>query len=578
MFRRHSICKRWKFDKGRKEKLYARLNRIFDLESVNAGKDPGFTLAFRATSLSGHYMKAHWLLICSALVCAGMAVAQSTPGVKTAGIRPADSPRAQAIQLLEEASALGGSLPPDSQAGLYFALGRTYASFDKAKAKEAYEIAYQNMRAGIASQTAHPELVGFLAGDLIMSTVEIAPQTVEQSLPDGWFRDLALGSLIKQYAQQKQWNRAIELLLMMESDGEMTYPARDLLMVLSRQDDRDRVFTAVLIAYSKTKHRQVGTGAPEDLGTLVVRFWRKLSPALVHQAIDELLKQAKDGDSIVMKSPQGTVTFTSYQFRLFQVFSALKAIDPEEADALVKDEKETAALMAKYPQGQLSADPSLRDTPLKDGEQRQTTYMYVRDAGAVAPAAARMDDDRAVENLIASTSNDLDSAIANAARLPDRLRLRALVGIAQAAALQRASAAKSALREALKLEQDRDWRVWKQAAEIAIQIHELDLADAALKAGMKAARRSYNEDSDSDNPNIALKLYWPSVRAYRELIAVQAKVSPNAALATVRGLPDEEVSALEKVMLAAAELHAPFPETSPMVAKKRDVERQGSLQ
>jgi len=37
----------------------------------------------------------------------------------------------------------------------------------------------------------------------------------------------------------------------------------------------------------------------------------------------------------------------------------------------------------------------------------------------------------------------------------------------------------------------------------------------------------------------------------------------------VRNLPDQEVAALEKVMLAAAMLNAPLPDTSPMVAKKR---------
>ena len=53
------------------------------------------------------------------------------------------------------------------------------------------------------------------------------------------------------------------------------------------------------------------------------------------------------------------------------------------------------------------------------------------------------------------------------------------------------------------------------------------------------------------------------------MLAMQLKVSPDQALATVPNLPDEEVVALEKAMLAAAMLNASLPETSPVVAKKR---------
>jgi hypothetical protein len=488
--------------------------------------------------------------------------------------KPPAPARSQAVQFLEEATVATGSFEPASQAALFFVIGHTYASIDKAKARTAYEAAYQNMRAVLASESAHPELVGFLGPDLIRATIDIAPKTVEQALPQGWLRDFALASLITRYTQQKQYDRAIELLLTMESDAEMTVPARNLLMVLPRQDDRDRVFAVVLTAYSTNPHRQAGTGSPEDLGTLVVRFWHKLSLGLVHQAIEELLKQAKGGDSILMKSPQGTVTFTSYQFRLFQILPALKAIDPGEADALSKDQQGTAALFTKYPQGQQSADPSLRDTPLNPGEQIETSYTYVNNAAQSAPVMSHIEADRTMDNLIASADSDPDNAIANATRIADRnQRLLVLAAIAQRSVTKHPSSAKSALHEALKSvpENDRNWRTWKGAGEVALQLNDSGLAESTLQAGLKSARRIYDEESDSDNPNEALKLYWVSVRAYRELIAVQCKVSPDAAFATVRDLPDPEIEALEEVMVAADLLNVPLPETSPMIAKKRDL-------
>jgi hypothetical protein len=406
--------------------------------------------------------------------------------------------------------------------------------------------------------------------------VEVAPTAVEQSLPDEPLRDIALDCLVKRYTQQKNWNRAIELLSMMESDAEMTYPARDLLAALPRQEDRDRVFVLMLNAYTQTMHRQVGTGSPEDLGALVVRFWTKISPGLVQQAIDELLKQSKDGDSVVMKTPQGRVTFSSYQFRLFQILPALKAIDPDRANQLFKEETDTASLFARYPQGQLSADSSLRDTNNGDSQPSQVSYAYVHGPTAVSSAAARMDVDRTTDQFIASASKDPDSAIANAARIADPLlRIRVLVGIAQTIAAKLPAAAKRALREALQSSsnQGHGWRSWKDATEVALQLKDPDLAGATLNAGLKAVRRLYDDDSDHDNPNQALKLYWPSVRAYRELLALQLRISLDQALATVRSLPDEEVATLEKVMLAADLLNVSLPDTSPMVAKKRDADR-----
>jgi hypothetical protein len=478
----------------------------------------------------------------------------------------------QALQLLEEASAQAGALQPSSQAGLFFLIGRTYAAIDGAKARAAYEIAYQNMRASIAVDGDKSWIVGFMGPDLIMATVEAAPMTVEQSLPDKPLRDIALEWLVKRYAQQKNWNRAIELLSMMESDAAMTPAARDLLAALPRQVDRDRVFMLVLNAYTQVSHRQVGTGSPDDLGTLMLRYWRKLSAGLVQQAIDELLKQSKDGDSIVMKSPQGTVTFSSYQFRLSQILPVLKAIDPDRANQLLKEEADTVALFVRYPQGQLSADSSLRDNA-GDNPSSQVSYSYVHESTAASSVAARMDVERTTDDFIASANKDSDSAIANASRISDPvLRIRVLVGIAQTIATKQPSPAKRALHEALKSppDQDKGWRLWKDATEVALQLKDEGLASATLNEGLKAARRVYDDDSDHDNPNEALRLYWPSVFAYRELLALQLRISPDQALAAVRNLPDEEVVALEKVMLAAAMLNASLPETSPMVAKKHD--------
>ena len=478
--------------------------------------------------------------------------------------------QAQALRLLDEAKLEAGTLEPASAAGLFLVVGQAYTRVNNKKAKEALEISYQNMRAAMEQA---PDLVGFMAPDLISATVEAAPDTIEQNLPPEKFRDSALAALVLHHLRHdKELNRALDLFFMMQGDEAMTVPARELLMRIpaAQQYQRDRVFGAVLQAYSQKHHRQVGTGSPEDLGTLVVRFWRDLSPSPVRDAIDELLKQAKTGDAVVMNSPQGTTTLTAYQFRLFQVFPALKAIDPIHAEALLREESQTADLLARYPQGQQSVDPWLRDTPMKDGEKQETTYAYVGNPSTVPSLANRMEYNRTMEAFSAAAEQDAATAIANASRIPDpATRLRVLVGIARKCQTGNPAAAKNALHDALKsLPDNEDTGSLKDAANIAIRLGDLNTARAAVMAGLKAARRIYNDDSDPDAPNMALKPYWPSVQAYRDIVGVQAKISPDDALETIKHLPDAEVAALEKVMLAAEWLNARLFNTSPMVAKR----------
>src|SRR5581483_5125466 len=153
--------------------------------------------------------------------------------------------RSQALRLLEEAKLQAGTLEPASAAGLFLVIGQAYTPVDKKKAREALEIAYQNMRAAMEQS---PDLVGFMAPDLISATVEAAPDTVEQNLPPEKFRDDALAALVTYHLRHdKDLGRALDLFLMMQTDEAMTYAARDLLMRIpsARQYDRDRVFGAV---------------------------------------------------------------------------------------------------------------------------------------------------------------------------------------------------------------------------------------------------------------------------------------------------------------------------------------------
>lgn len=477
-----------------------------------------------------------------------------------------------ALRLLGEAEAESGVLDAAGRAGLLYITGHTYATVDKQKARELFESAYQN---ALVAYDQRPDAVGFMLDDLVAATTAVAPNTVEQSLPPyDSARDYALRLLIKRHVAEKDVNRAIELLLMMKSDQAMTYAAVDLLMALppTRQDDRDRVFATVLEAYKNSKHMQVGTGSPKDLGTLVVRFHSDVNQALVQQAINVLLDEAKSmSQHVVMSTAQRTVTFSSYQFRLFQLLPALRHIDPDRAESLLKDEKTTASLLQQYPDGQRTVDDWLRDTPMKDGETRQTRYAYVRD-GSLKTQATNMEIDRTVDRLARQAETDPNSAISNAARISDVLvRTRLLLTLAQNCQKKNPAAAKAALRQVLAAPPDDPsmYRDLKDVAEMAREMGDFDLANAAIAQGLKLARALYDFESDKDDPNQALKVNWVSVRAYRELLAIQVKLAPDAALQSIKEIPDAEVGGIEKVVVAATLLNAPLPETSPVAKAEK---------
>jgi hypothetical protein len=103
---------------------------------------------------------------------------------------------------------------------------------------------------------------------------------------------------------------------------------------------------------------------------------------------------------------------------------------------------------------------------------------------------------------------------------------------------------------------------------IARQVGESDLALKLFRSGMDQADKLGSEDADSDDPNIALKVWWPSVSAAWQLVRAASEISPGAALERVRGIKDPEILLLLEVRLANKGLGARIDQSITMVHKK----------
>lgn len=504
---------------------------------------------------------------------------------RTSGSQKVEDTQEQVgAKVLESVSERGDAFDPAMRAAIEFLIGRTYERVNPVAAEKHLATAYDIVR--YLSDRDQPG-IGFLKGAIVTATAVAAPNHVEQALPGGGLQDMALGKLVEHYIARKEFDHAIELFDRIDNDDSVA--AAELMMALGPEhpEERTRVFAQALRIYRGHNHPHITAGGPEDLGTLVVRFWRDLPPELVHDAIDELLKQADPENapdnsqvrkaSMSATGSSGTVTFKSlYEFRLFQLVPILRAIDVPEADRLMKDAPGVQQALHLYPQGDSSLDPTLRDTPLKDGET-STSTLAISNSGSPSAMAARHELWRRTQERLdaigAETADHPQQALTDASMLPDApMRVQAYLAIA-AAAGRNESVANLALKKALdttkQAHSDNAVYLAIRIGQAALTRHDNDVAASALKVGLTAAREVYGEDAKPGDPNLAVKIYWPSTQAWRDLITLAAKIAPNSATDALKDIPDEEIKAVEEVFLAGIWMKVdPWRDTSPIVAHK----------
>src|SRR5215472_9333499 len=95
---------------------------------------------------------------------------------------------------------------------------------------------------------------------------------------------------------------------------------------------------------------------------------------------------------------------------------------------------------------------------------------------------------------------------------------------------------------------------WLEAIAIAREMNEAGLALKLFRSGMEQADRLRNQDNDPDDPNTAIKAFWPSVCAYSGLVLNIVQISPQTALQRIQEIKDPEILLLLEVKLASKQL------------------------
>lgn len=467
-----------------------------------------------------------------------------------------------------------------------YALLQVAKALEPAQKKHAVELLEDALAASKAIEDDGMETRSRLQQQILQTMVPLEPGKADELLTqlDPAGRESVLRALLAYYRESKQPQRAMEMVYRISAEKEFPYGAgADLMRDLpaEKQAELQQMFITALGSYREHKHPGMTFGAG-DFAALITGFYKQLSPDVVKEAISEVLKQAQapppaeDGQpqqpqQVSIASAQGSVAMGSmYEFRLFQLLPALRAVDPDEAEKLLKQNREVAGMLDKYPQGmgQLQGPPGAGGGP-----PRGAMMMMGSGPGPGVPGMDRAEMER-MQRIVADAEAHPQDALANVATLASpEMKVQALQAIARVARKKNPSVAKSALKQALEtvpqlrpLEQVLPLRV---VAALYLEMGEAGEARKAIEKGLEAAAKLYKQDTDADDPNKALKAYWPSAGAYVGLLRVAGEIAPDWALEQLKEVPDEEIRALAQIGMASALLGQP-PGAVTIVSDKKD--------
>jgi hypothetical protein len=187
-----------------------------------------------------------------------------------------------------------------------------------------------------------------------------------------------------------------------------------------------------------------------------------------------------------------------------------------------------------------------------------------------AQAFQRGELQRTVQQVIDSSETDPVQAIAQAATLPASAsgpfpqspRGRVLEAIARANIKSHPAIAKQAVDELKKMAEelppDSQVMYLASAADLYLQLGDKDAAEKLVSEGLKAADKMLEQDSNADDPNTALKAWWPSTDAYRRFVEIETKISHRSTANVLKEIKDSEIRTVESIMVARTLLGVPM--------------------
>lgn len=473
----------------------------------------------------------------------------------------------KAIRSLEIADASAANLRGVDRAYAYWLIARDYSGIDS---KAQLEVAIKSCETAIHSEedSGDPGLRLRVERDSLQLILRLQPKKGEELLAqaDPEVRQWIMADKAASAASKGNVDKALDLLSQDMSQAS-DYPYTQAMSVLrnlapSDREDRDRVFAQAL-TYYRVKNDKYNVNI-NDLGAMVARFWQDLSPGLVLEAIDALLDSAQAEatadfhQEITVSAAKSAAGFGSiYQYRAFQLMPAIAALDPARAKSISEKFQQMADLEKQFPGG-LPSSGQLMLT-IKDGPATS--------AGDSGEGLMQARLEAQAEKIAAAATDDPDKALKDALILSDNLRgmqsvkSDLILRIATATQKHHPSKSVNALTELDKVIKDypplAQSRYLVEMGDLYLRVREKDHAADAIARGLKQLALLYKIDTNSDDPNLALKSSWPSTVVSRALVSLATRVSTKLSEDTIKQSPDPDFEVFDRIETASALLQAP---------------------
>jgi hypothetical protein len=425
------------------------------------------------------------------------------------------------------------------------------------------------------------ELQSHIFEEILFEDPALAEDLLPYAEPEVRRRDTEL--LVREYIQKKNLSHAHELLTALVGQKDFPYPAiGDLIQALpsERAGDRALIFSIAVTAFRanepETAHMFV-----DDLGVVVVRFWRQLPTDAVLEAIDLMLDRAKsaiDANADIratIRASKKSLSLNLYQYRLFELLPVLRELDPPRAESLLRDNQEASSALSQYSQGLSSFMPPLLDPSAKPSEDdAQFPEISIQTASSStksnSPDPAILTQSRQIADQTNAAIFKASSAPEEALRIAMTLpaiwkftlddegyspRARALGYLAKTSVKRNPALARRALDEANKIGElpaESAAQLVLINIEVHLALNESDRAQDFIPQGVKAAERLYDADTDPSDPSLGMKAEWVSTGYLGKLIALAAKISPQLPEQLIAEIRDPEIQAVEKVAFGNA--------------------------
>lgn len=439
-------------------------------------------------------------------------------------------------------------------------VARVYSKRDKAEATRLLDEAFA------LSETAPPSTGKTFLQEVICSqTILLAPSRLDDFLhqTDAEVRRSALRILLQRYERANEIDKALEVVNRLANEDEFPYGDADRLLPKMSQNSRGEkqaLFARALASYKNHQHDAILPG--NDFGVLLTHVWKDIDKDTVRDAIDYMLqearKQAESGQNsmqITVTSAKGSASLgSSYEYRLFQLLPVLRETDPSAAKDLLDQYSQTKQLLSRFPDGLRSFEDGKGDQPLVSASyggaslQTSATWQQEVEQGRRIAAAAENNPQQAIDD-----TDTLNFAFVRADTLE---RIADAVSRKNPDLAKQALGRVTALSPKLKSEEQRA-KYMISAAELYLAMGDREDARAALEIASQAVAELYKKDSDKDDPNTALKAFWPSAIMWQHLVSMANKISADASASILKSITDQDIRLLATLGLEGDKLGLP---------------------